>query len=280
MTLNPMKLTSALVLFLFLCPAFAQESAEPQVKKVIAQFEEGLQKRDLGLIEGVVAPDIVVLENGHRNDGWVDFRNNHLLPEMKDSANPAKSELVRVKASSDMGWGYTKTEIPITRKNGEKATLLLWSTYFVEKRERGWKIAFLDWSIRQLAPNEKRLGSGSASPGENSGWTVESLTKRLSEVGLRVRQDVTVEQPFLTVPGRVLVVGDGEAEIQSYVYKDEASRARDTANLDPKRVAPPTVQVSWLMPASLVTSRNVALIILTRDESLRAKITGAITSEK
>lgn len=278
MTLDPMKLTVALVLFL--CPAFAQESAELQVKKVITRFEEGLQKRDLGLIEGVVAPDIVVLENGHRNDGWMDFRDNHLLPEMKEPATPAKSDLVRVKASADMGWGYTKTEIPITRKNGEKATLLLWSTYFVEKRDRGWKLAFLDWSIRQLAPNEKRSASGSAGPGENSPWTLESLTKQLKDAGLRLRQDVAVKQPFLTVPGTVLVVGDGQAEIQTYVYKDEAARARDTADLDPKRVAHPTVQVSWLMPAGLTTSRNLALIILTRDETLRAKITSAIGSEK
>ena len=33
----------------------------------------------------LVSPDVVVLENGRRNDGWADFRDNHLIPEDRKS---------------------------------------------------------------------------------------------------------------------------------------------------------------------------------------------------
>ena len=131
-------------------------SDEAEVKRVVQQFEEGLTKRDLPKIEPLVAPDMVALENGHRNDGWADFRDNHLVPEMKEPAPPSKSEIVRVKATPQMGWAYTKTEMTLTRKTGEKANALLWSVYMLEKRESQWKIVLLDWSLRVQRPASGR----------------------------------------------------------------------------------------------------------------------------
>ena len=127
-------------------------SDEAEVKRVVQQFEEGLNKRDLSKIEPLVEPDLVALENGHRNDGWADFRDNHLVPEMKEPAPPSKSELVKVKATPQMGWAYTKTEMTLTRKTGDKANALLWSVYVLEKREGHWRIVLLDWSLRVQRP--------------------------------------------------------------------------------------------------------------------------------
>lgn len=253
-------------------------SANDQVRAVIQQFEQGLRQRNLSMIEPLAADEIVVFENGHRNDGWADFRDNHLIPEMKEPAAPAESRFVKIKAGADMAWGYTRTEIPITRKNGDKATLLLWSTYVLEKRADNWRIVLLDWSIRQLASSEKQATSGlpAAKAGPGQLWTVEAARKRLVDAGLNVRQDAPVRQPFLSVPGSVLVVGADEAEIQTYIYKDEPARVQDTETLDAKRAAPPTIQVTWRMPVSLLTSRNGAFIILTRDETLRARIAEAM----
>jgi ketosteroid isomerase-like protein len=155
------KLTSALFVFTLLMTgaSFTSKSAasnehEAAIRSVIAQFEEGLHARDLKRIEAVVADDLVVLENGHRNDGWQDFRDHHLIPEMKEPAHPQKTETIKVRATPQMGWGYTKILTPITRKSGEKATVELWSAYVVEKRESGWKIVLLDWSIRVI-PTKK-----------------------------------------------------------------------------------------------------------------------------
>lgn len=125
-------------------PATADET---RVRQTVEQFERGLNERKLELIEPVVAPDLVAFENGHRNDGWADFRDHHLAPEMKEPSPPSQRELVRIKAGSDMAWVYTKTTMQITRANGDKAELLVWSIYILEKRAGEWKIVSLDWSL-------------------------------------------------------------------------------------------------------------------------------------
>lgn len=140
-------------------PAMAQTSAamssEDNVRTVIRQFEEGLNQRSVAKIQSVVANDVVVLENGHRNDGWIDFRDNHLIPEMKEPALASRSELIKIKTSREMAWAYTKTEIKLTDKNGGRAVGLLWSVYIIEKRAGEWKIVLLDWSMRAPKPQQK-----------------------------------------------------------------------------------------------------------------------------
>lgn len=120
---------------------------ETEVRRVIQQFEQGLAEHNLAKIEPLMAPDMVAFENGHRNDGWQDFRDNHLVPEMKEPAPPSTSAIVKVTVTDKMAWGYTKTTMTLTRKSGEKVEATLWSVYVLEKRGGDWKIVALDWSF-------------------------------------------------------------------------------------------------------------------------------------
>ena len=139
---------------LALLPVYGQNPApEAEVRKVIEQFEQGLAERNLAKIEPLMAGDMVAFENGHRKDGWQDFRDNHLVPEMKEPSPPMKSELVRVTAMPEMGWGYTKTSMTLTRKGGEKVEATLWSVFVVEKLGEEWKIVVLDWSFYVPRPS-------------------------------------------------------------------------------------------------------------------------------
>ncbi|HZP63398.1 MAG TPA: nuclear transport factor 2 family protein [Terriglobales bacterium] len=120
------------------------------VKGVIQQFHQALNRHDVAAIEALVSADVVVLENGHRNDGWPDFRDNHLIPEFKEPAAPSKWEFVKVAASSEMAWGYTKQTISVTGKDGKPGGYLVWSTYVLQKAGPTWKVVLLDWSVRRL----------------------------------------------------------------------------------------------------------------------------------
>jgi uncharacterized protein (TIGR02246 family) len=124
--------------------------ADREVTETITRFERAVQARNLAGVAAVVADDIVVFENGHRNDGWSDFRDNHLVPEMKEPAPPMSSQLVKVVANPAMAWAYTRTEMLAGPKGAQKASHLLWSVYVLEKREGAWKITMLDWSIAKL----------------------------------------------------------------------------------------------------------------------------------
>ena len=110
---------------------------------LIRRFHEALQQRDLKTIESLVANDLVVFENGERNDGWADFRDHHLIPEMKEPAPETKWELVKVKTASDQAWGYTHETF--TSRRGRE--LVVWSIVVLEKRGTDWKIVMLDWSV-------------------------------------------------------------------------------------------------------------------------------------
>ena len=87
-----------------------------------------------------------------------------------------------------------------------------------------------------------------------------------------------VRQPFMRIPGTLFRFGRGE--LQAFVYSDQVVRALDTDKLDPVRVAPPTMMVSWRQPASLVVDANLAVIILTDDRSLRDRIRNALTGDQ
>ena len=139
-----------LLLVVLLTVANATAAPDAEVKKVIQQFQQALDRHDIKAIEGLVSPDIVVLEKGHRNDGRADFRDNHLVPEFKEPATPSKWEFVKVSMSSDMAWGYTKQTIDVVGKDGKPQEYLVWSAYVFQKAVSSWKVVLLDWSVRRL----------------------------------------------------------------------------------------------------------------------------------
>jgi ketosteroid isomerase-like protein len=136
---------------------FAATPDDAGVKGVIQQFQQALERRDVAAIEALVSPDVVVLENGHRNQGWADFRDNHLIPEFKEPAAPSKWEFVKVVTSHEMAWGYTKQVIDVTGKDGKHTGYQVWSLYVLQKIGPAWKVALLDWSIRHLGTADSDL---------------------------------------------------------------------------------------------------------------------------
>lgn len=128
------------------------DTDDSEVKNVIQKFQEALERHDVHAISALVSEDVVVLENGHRNDGWIDFRDHHLIPEFKEPTAPSKWEVVKVVTSSEMAWGYTKQTIDETGKDGKHVGYLVWSAYVLQKTGPRWKVVFLDWSVRQLGP--------------------------------------------------------------------------------------------------------------------------------
>ena len=149
--------SGCMLLLLLLCgAALGQRGSDTKtvedVEKVVEQFESGLQERDLKRIEAVVAEDLVAFENGHRNDGWADFRDNHLVPEMKEPAPAMTPKIVKLRADGKTGWAYTQAQFSSKRSNGDTVQYELWSIYVLEKRVDSWKIVLLDWSLRAQRP--------------------------------------------------------------------------------------------------------------------------------
>ena len=107
-------------------------------------------------------------------------------------------------------------------------------------------------------------------------WNLEMAEGQLRESGFTVNRDRTpVSVPFMSVPGTALDLGGGTM-VQVYLYGDAAARGQDTDKLDPARAAPANGPAPWRSPAQLVTDNNMAAIVLTGDQSARARITDAL----
>jgi hypothetical protein len=107
-------------------------------------------------------------------------------------------------------------------------------------------------------------------------WQQCGVRERLDRAGLAPVVGDSVRQPFLHVPGRRYRVGD--AELQVFVYETVEMRRRDTAPLDSVRVAPPGTQPAWERTPTLITSGNLAAILVGGNERQVERVTLALTA--
>lgn len=97
---------------------------------------------------------VTVFENGYANYGWLDYRNQHLAPEMKEITNTKyASSDVKVKISGKMAWATFKYTISgdADGKHFDSGGL---GTAILEKRGGRWLIVHWHSSAprRQPAP--------------------------------------------------------------------------------------------------------------------------------
>lgn len=105
-------------------------------------------------------------------------------------------------------------------------------------------------------------------------WDLAILEQVLMASGLNHVRAGMVRQPFLGDKGVIYRVNG--AELQVFLYADAGAVARDTDLLDTTRVAPPTMQIRWRMPPTLIVDNNMVVILLTTDSALRRKVRAAI----
>ena len=125
-----------------------------------------------------------------------------------------------------------------------------------------------------VAPAVQPGGAPSCALG--SLWEQCSVRDRLERAGLAPQPGDTVRHPFLHVPGLRYKVGD--AELQAFVYGSPAMRERDTAPLDSVRAAPPGTETTWERPPTLITSENLAAILIGGNQRQVERVTLALTA--
>lgn len=135
-------------LFIGAVTAFPQtDSDESQVRKVISEFESALAAKDIAKIGTLVSAQIVVFENGYRNDGWQDFRDHHLIPEFKQSSSQYSTTIRKVDVSPSIAWGYSSMKrVQVQKKDAQPD---VWTSYVLQKGNGTWKIVMLSWSVRR-----------------------------------------------------------------------------------------------------------------------------------
>ena len=128
---------------------------------------------------------------------------------------------------------------------------------------------------RFVAPSAAPVAAGAPCP-PGPLWSQCGVRERLERAGLAPQPSDTVRHAFLHVPGARYRVGD--AELQAFVYETVEMRQRDTAPLDSVRAAPPGAEPGWEKPPTLITSENLAAVLVGGNARQVERVTLALTA--
>ncbi len=131
--------------------AFAASPEEAAIRKVLADYQAAMEARSVEKLAAVVTDDLLILEGTHKNDGWADYRDKHIGPEMAEwkafkIANPVISRLEVVGALA-----YIVQEATYTIVAAEDTVVMLGAeTFVLGKTGKGWKIKHVHLSGKRV----------------------------------------------------------------------------------------------------------------------------------
>lgn len=131
-----------------------QANAEKAVRDVLTQSTLGFERADLAALNKVWANDesLTVFEQGHANYGWTDYRDHHLVPEMREMKN-TKYTLsdVQVHTAGKTAWATFKYAISadIEKRHVDGGGL---GTAILEERSGRWQIVHWHSSAPRRTP--------------------------------------------------------------------------------------------------------------------------------
>lgn len=114
-------------------------------------------------------------------------------------------------------------------------------------------------------------------PNTTGRWDECNVRQRLERAGLAPQPlGDTLRQPLFSVPGIGYRVGRGE--LQVYLYESATALAKDLAELDTVRVQRGASAVSWSATPTLITSNNMAAVLLSEDGTQVERVRLALTA--
>ncbi len=132
----------------------AHDNDEAAVRAALMQSAAGFERGDLAMLNRVYANDesVTIFESGHANYGWADYRDHHLVPEMKEFKNTkyALSD-IKVKISGKTAWATYKYALAGDIKERHIDVKGL-GTAVLEERGGNWVIVHSHTSAPRRAP--------------------------------------------------------------------------------------------------------------------------------
>lgn len=118
------------------------------------------------------------------------------------------------------------------------------------------------------------LGGGAVCPNWGK-WEPCNIENRLARAGLSIKRTGAIPRyPFIHVPG--IEYETTVAKIHVFIYPDQAARAADTDAIDPETASPREKPFYYKEPAILVTSINLAAIVITLNGRQAERIDNAL----
>ncbi len=127
------------------------------------------------------------------------------------------------------------------------------------------------------ALNDRNASTADTSCPTSGAWQPCSVLDRLERAGLVLTQrPQPARVPLFRVEG--ITYETSRATIHVFLYPDEATRRRDTDQLDSAAVAPRGGVSAWSDAAVLVTSNNLAAVVVSPNERQIERIMLALSA--
>jgi ketosteroid isomerase-like protein/uncharacterized protein YcnI len=136
-------------------PAAVEAAA---IDKWLAGYDVAFLSKDLDRIAVFYHPDVTIYEGGGINNGWADYRDRHLGPELKEFEGLEFGHSDRkVTVASDGRSAYVTSRYFIKAKMGERAldSVGLETLVLMKQADGAWKIRHSHTSGRARRPTDK-----------------------------------------------------------------------------------------------------------------------------
>ena len=152
-------------------PLRAETAAERVIKAWIQSYDAAFNSKDLKRLAAFYHPDVTIFEGGETNNGWVDYRDNHIGPELNEMENLDFSHVEAVPhVFADGRSAYVTSEYRLkARIDGKDVDASGLETLVVVRgQDDAWKIRHSHTSSRRravpasLSPPSKWSGSSSS----------------------------------------------------------------------------------------------------------------------
>ena len=134
--------------------AFSAEPAETTLKAFVEAYDRAFNAKDLNRLAAFYHPDVTIFEGGHVNTGWIDYRDNHIGPELKEMEDLQFAHVEVAPHVLADGTAYVTSEYRLkTRVEGKPVDAEGLETLILVKGADGaWKIRHSHTSSRRRPP--------------------------------------------------------------------------------------------------------------------------------
>jgi ketosteroid isomerase-like protein len=151
--------TVALIVLTIVCPsAFAQADETAAIENWLKGYDAAFVAKDVNRLAAFYHPDVTIYEGAGINDGWADYRDKHLGPELKSFEGLEFGHSDRkVTMGPDGRSAYATSRYFIKAKMGERMldSVGLETLVLMKQADGAWKIRHSHTSGRARRPNEK-----------------------------------------------------------------------------------------------------------------------------
>lgn len=147
-----MRRSLACLALLGLAASSGRAQVSHEVQQVLDQYKGGMEAMSLEQLDVLMDPELLVLEHGGKDVGWLAYRNEHLGEHMLEWKSFKVSGVKVLESGAGGDWAYAAQESvnTIVNKKDGKTTVLAVTETFVLKRVQGsWKIKHLHISLKK-----------------------------------------------------------------------------------------------------------------------------------